>query len=64
MLLASAALCAGLVWAAQAIDWIGLQSHPLQRAGWMALVLGSVAAGYFALLAAAGLRLRQFMRRG
>ena len=64
VLLASAALCAGLVWAAQAIDWIGLQSHPLQRAGWMALVLGSVAAGYFALLAAAGLRVRQFMRRG
>ncbi len=64
VLLASAALGAALAWAAQAIDWIGLQAHPGQRAAWMALVLGAVAAGYFALLAASGLRLRQFVRRG
>lgn len=62
--LACAALGAALVWAARTIDWIGLQSHYGQRAGWMALVLASVAAGYFALLAASGLKLRQFVRRG
>lgn len=64
VLLASAALGLALAWAAQAIDWIGLGAAPLQRAGWMALVLAGVAAGYFALLAAAGLKPRQFMRRG
>lgn len=64
VLLASAALAGGLVWAGQALDWVALQSQPLVRAGWMALVLGGVAALYFALLAATGLRLRQFARRG
>ncbi|WP_043816295.1 murein biosynthesis integral membrane protein MurJ, partial [Rubrivivax gelatinosus] len=61
---ACTALGAALAWALHAIDWIGLQSHYGQRAGWMALVLASVAAGYFALLAATGLNLRQFARRG
>jgi putative peptidoglycan lipid II flippase len=64
VLLACVVLGAALAWAAQAIDWIGLRAHPGQRAAWMALVLGAVAAGYFALLAASGLRLRQFVRRG
>jgi putative peptidoglycan lipid II flippase len=56
-------LAAVLWWTGGAIDWIGLRAHPLQRAGWMALVLGAVAAGYFALLALVGLNLRQFARR-
>jgi len=64
VLVACTALGAALAWAAQAIDWIGLQAHPGQRAAWMALVLASVAAGYFALLLASGLKLRQFVRRG
>jgi putative peptidoglycan lipid II flippase len=64
VLLACTALGAALAWAAQAIDWLGLQAHPAQRAGWMALVLGAVAAGYFAVLLATGLKLRQFARRG
>jgi putative peptidoglycan lipid II flippase len=34
------------------------------RAGLMAAVLASVALAYFAVLAACGLRPRQFMRRG
>jgi putative peptidoglycan lipid II flippase len=53
-----------LGWAARHIDWIGLQAHYAQRAGWMALVLSAVAAGYFLVLMASGLKLRQFARRG
>jgi putative peptidoglycan lipid II flippase len=56
-------LGAALHWAGGAIDWIGLRAQPAVRAGWMALVLSAVAAGYFALLLASGLRLRQFVRR-
>jgi putative peptidoglycan lipid II flippase len=62
--LASAVLGGGLAWAARAIDWIGLQARPLERAGWMALVLAASAALYFALLHVSGLKLRQFVRRG
>jgi len=61
--LATAALGAALAWAAQAIDWIGLQAHWAQRVGWMALVLSSVALLYFALLWLTGLNPRQFARR-
>jgi putative peptidoglycan lipid II flippase len=46
-----------------ALDWIALREHPAQRAGWMALVLGGVAAAYFGMLLASGLNLRQFVRR-
>jgi putative peptidoglycan lipid II flippase len=60
---ASAALGAVLAFAARRIDWIGLQLHWGQRAGWMALVLGGVALLYFALLQLSGLKLRQFVRR-
>jgi putative peptidoglycan lipid II flippase len=61
---ASAVLGGVLALAARQIDWIGLQAHWAQRAGWMALVLGGVALLYFALLQLSGLRLRQFVRRG
>jgi putative peptidoglycan lipid II flippase len=64
LLLANVALGGALVWAARGIDWIGLQAHWGQRAAWVALVLGAVALLYFAVLAACGLRLRDFMRRG
>jgi putative peptidoglycan lipid II flippase len=63
VLLASAVLGAGLAWAAWRIDWIALQAHPGLRAGAVALVLGGVAAAYFAVLAACGLRPRDLMRR-
>jgi len=56
-------LAAGLAWAGQAFDWTALRAHPLERAGWMALVLAASAAGYFGALAASGLSLRQFARR-
>ncbi len=62
--LATALLGALLAGAAQAVDWIGLQQSPWQRAGWLALSLGAAALLYFAALAACGLRLRQFAQRG
>jgi putative peptidoglycan lipid II flippase len=62
--LACGALGATLAWAASAIDWIGLQAHWSQRAGWMALVLGGVALLYFAVLALSGLRPAHMKRGG
>ncbi len=64
VLLANLALGAGLYWAAQHIDWIGLQAHWAQRAAAVAAVLGGVAALYFVVLAVCGLRPRHLMRRG
>ena len=64
VLLANLALGAGLVAAALQVDWIGLRELPWQRAGAVAAVLGGVAVVYFAVLAACGLRPRQFARRG
>jgi putative peptidoglycan lipid II flippase len=61
--LATLMLGAALAWAAQGIDWIGLQAHPLVRAGLMAGVLGGVAALYFSALAVLGVNLRSFARR-
>ena len=62
-----AAACAAhgalLFWAERAIDWVGLQAHWAQRAGWMAAVLGGAALLYFAVLAACGMRLAHFRRR-
>jgi putative peptidoglycan lipid II flippase len=63
VLLACVALGAALVWAAHAIDWIAAQARPWWRAGMLAAVLVAVALLYFGVLAACGLRLRQFMRR-
>ena len=54
VLLACAALGALLAWAGQAIDWIGLQAHWGQRAGWMAAVLAR--RGAAVLRRAGGLR--------
>jgi putative peptidoglycan lipid II flippase len=64
ILLATALLGAVLAGAAQLVDWIGLQTSPWQRAGWLALSLGAAALLYFAALGACGLRLRQFAQRG
>jgi len=62
--LANVALGAALAWAAQGVDWIALQAHWGLRAAAVAGVLGGVALLYFAVLAACGLRPRQFVRRG
>jgi putative peptidoglycan lipid II flippase len=61
----AAAVLGGVLFAAaHGIDWIHLRAHPLERAGLMAAVLVGVAALYFAVLAALGMDLRSFARRG
>jgi putative peptidoglycan lipid II flippase len=60
--LATAALTSVLAWLAWRVDWIGLAAHWGWRIGLMAAALIGVASLYFALLALAGLRPRQFMR--
>jgi putative peptidoglycan lipid II flippase len=60
---ANLALGLALAWAAHGIDWIGLQARWGQRVGAVALVLVGVAALYFAVLVACGLRPRHLIRR-
>jgi putative peptidoglycan lipid II flippase len=60
---ANLAVGAALVWAAQGIDWIGLQAQWGQRTLAVVLVLAAVALLYFLMLAACGLRPRHLMRR-
>jgi putative peptidoglycan lipid II flippase len=63
--LACCVLGALLAWAAARVDWIGLgEGRDLYRVGLLAAVLAGVALVYFVLLALAGLRPAQFMRRG
>jgi putative peptidoglycan lipid II flippase len=62
VLVATLALGAGLVWADQAVDWLD-RSHPLLRALKMAGVLGGVGLLYVAVLAALGIKVRQFIRK-
>lgn len=57
-------LAAVLLAAEQWIDWIALGTDWPRRVGWMALVLPSAAAAYLLVLRLAGVRPRQFMRRG
>ena len=61
-LVATLVLGAALAWADHAIDWLD-RAHPLLRALKMAGVLGGVAVLYVAVLAAVGLKPRQFMRK-
>jgi putative peptidoglycan lipid II flippase len=62
LMVASTAMGALLWVAGRQLDW--LQAGSLLRAGWMAGVIALAALVYFATLAATGLRLRQFLRRG
>jgi len=61
---ATALLAAALAWAALGLDWLALRAQWPLRIALMVGVLGGVALLYFGVLAAMGLRLRQFMRRG
>lgn len=63
LLAANAALAGALAWAARTLDWVDLRAHPGWRALVVAAVLVSVALLYFGVLAACGLRPRQFVRR-
>ncbi len=57
-------LGAALAWAAQGVDWVGLQASWGLRVAAVAGVLGGVALLYFGALALLGMRPRQFMRQG
>ncbi|CAM4195054.1 murein biosynthesis integral membrane protein MurJ [Bordetella tumbae] len=63
LLPALAALAAVLYYADGHLDWIALQSHPAQRALWLAAVLAASGLAYFAVLFIFGFRLRDFGRR-
>ena len=60
---ASALLALLLLVAAQNLDWLALQAHKMQRIAWLAAVLLGAAVLYFGALWAAGLNLRQLLRR-
>ena len=64
VLVASALLGGLLGWGAHAFDWIALGAHEGRRIGLMAAFLAGAALLYFTALAAMGIRLRHFMRRG
>lgn len=63
VLAASALLAIYLMWAQQAFDWVALGSQAFQRIGLMAAVLLGAAVLYLGATWAAGLNLRQFLRR-
>jgi putative peptidoglycan lipid II flippase len=60
---ASALLAVFLAWAASAWDWTGLQTQPLRRIGLLAAVVAAGAGIYLAAGWAAGMRLRDLLRR-
>lgn len=63
VVLACIALGALLATAAHHVDWIALQAQGVRRAGLLAAVLAGVALIYFGVLAASGMRWREFARR-
>lgn len=60
---ATALLAVFLLWASGGFDWIAWRAEPLKRVGAMGAVLAGSALLYFGALAAAGVRLRQFVTR-
>lgn len=60
---ATALLAAFLAWSATRFDWLALRAQAPARAGLLAALLVASALIYFGALAAAGLRLRQFVTR-
>ena len=63
VLAASALLAVFLLWSAQAVSWTGLRAESFKRIGLLALVLLASGAIYFGAIWAAGLKVRQLMRR-
>ncbi len=60
---ASAVLLIYLVWAANAFAWTAMRDASLQRVAWVALLVCGAAVVYLGCVVAAGLNLRQFLRR-
>ena len=63
VLAASALLAVFLMWASSAFHWTQLQAARGQRIGLLFLLIAGSAILYFGALWAAGLKLRQFVRR-
>ncbi|WP_298924099.1 murein biosynthesis integral membrane protein MurJ [uncultured Ramlibacter sp.] len=63
VLAATALLAVFLMWAAASFPWLALRAEGFKRAGLMALLLAGSGAIYFTALWAAGLKLRQLVRR-
>jgi putative peptidoglycan lipid II flippase len=59
---ASALLAVFLLWAAGAVNWIGLKGHSFERIGLLALVLLVSAALYFVALWVSGLKVRKLLK--
>ena len=60
---ASAVLAVFLMWASQAVPWVGLKAEPLRLCGLMAACLLASAALYFGALWGTGLKLRSLIHR-
>jgi len=60
---ASALLAVLLVWGAQHFDWVEMRGKSWQRIGLLAALMVAAAVLYFGALWAAGLKLRQMLRR-
>jgi putative peptidoglycan lipid II flippase len=52
-----------LLWAAQAFAWTELRSESLKRIGLLAMLMAGAVTIYLGAVWAAGLNLRQFLRR-
>ena len=63
VLAASALLAVFLLWAASSLEWIDVHGRHLQRVAWLALCLAASTMLYFGALVAAGVNLRQLLRR-
>jgi len=63
VLLGTVVLAVLLAWGAHYFDWVGLRAQRLHRIGLLAALIAGAALLYFAVLTAAGVRLRSFMRR-
>ena len=61
--LASAVMGVLMAVLARQLDWLALGRHELWRAGAMAAALGASALLYFGVLAALGIRMRNFVRK-
>ena len=60
---ASSLLAVLLLWSAQAVDWVAMQTAYMQRIGLLALVLAASALLYFGACWAAGMKLRTLIKR-
>jgi putative peptidoglycan lipid II flippase len=63
VLAASALLAVFLMWANTAFPWLALHTEKFKRIGLLALVMIASAAIYFVAIWAAGLKLKEFLRR-